>query len=155
MTTDCQTFLRNYSSLERPCDPKGSRSVDGWTHYGGVATFHRSAFGKGSVRETGPSGGSARAPLWLCVAEGLLAVSLSVFLYVLWRVTSPAPSEHHMDHLNATVNRVFSHTCSAKGEPVRATMGFIINKLDPPINGNRVVLPVKLNILNPMWPHLL
>lgn len=98
-TVTCQkhSFTTIHLIKGRPCDPEG-RSMDGWTYYVEVTSFHRSNFENVQARRFG--GGSAIAPLRLCEAEGLPAGSLSGFLRPLQRVTSPGPSRRHMDHLN-------------------------------------------------------
>lgn len=68
----------------RPYDPEG-RSMDGWTYYVEVTTFHRST--SENVQARGFGGGSAIGPLRLCEAlRGWGACRLSLCL------ASPTPS---------------------------------------------------------------
>lgn len=100
MPIDCQTFLNRCSPLKRDHVTKGGRSMDGWTYYGGVGSFPKIRLWFEKVQATGPSGGPATAPLRLCESRSLLAEPLSGSLHILQRITSPAPSHRHMDHLN-------------------------------------------------------
>lgn len=78
----------------------GGESMDGWTYYGRVATFHRSDRALRAYRQPVSAGGQPHSSIEALEAEGLLAEPLSGFLYILQRVASPPPSRRHMDHLN-------------------------------------------------------
>lgn len=124
-----------FTLKERPDDP-GGRGMDGWTYYGGVASFHRSDFGLRTHRQLVPVGD---LPLlhWGHVRLRACWLSLCLVSSISSRESRALYRHTAIWTTSMVVFRVFSHRCRNKGE----TMPWIIVLLNSKYGNWKITLP--------------